>query len=117
LTDQFCSIYGVALSADGRTAAFASGDATITVWEVDTGREIRTLEGHSRPVHGVALGADGRTAVSASEDMTLKMWDVASGRGIAEFACDAMAQCCAFIGNTVVAGDAVGGVHILKLVE
>ena len=38
---------GVALSADGRLAVSASHDQTLKVWEVATGRELRTLQGHS----------------------------------------------------------------------
>ena len=35
----------MALSADGRRAVSASWDKTLKVWDVETGRELRTLEG------------------------------------------------------------------------
>ena len=47
---------------------------------MESGRELRTLEGHLIRVNGVALSGDGRRAVSASDDQTLKVWDVESGR-------------------------------------
>ena len=50
------------------------------MWEVESGRELRTLEGHTGAVSGVALSGDGRLAVSASWDNTLKVWEVESGR-------------------------------------
>jgi WD40 repeat protein len=53
---------------------------TLRVWEVTSGRELRTLAGHSGAVTGVALSRDGRIAVSSSYDNTLKVWEVASGR-------------------------------------
>ena len=65
----------VALSADGRLAVSVSNDQTLKVWDVPTGRELRTLEGHSE---SVALSADGRLAVSG--DSILKVWDVPTGR-------------------------------------
>ena len=71
---------GVALTADGRQAVSASYDKTLKVWDVESGGELRTLEGHSGSVYGVAVTADGRRAVSASWDNTLKVWDVESGR-------------------------------------
>ena len=55
-------------------------DKTLKVWDVDSGRELRTLQGHSDGVNGVAVSADGRMAVSASYDQTLKVWDLDSGR-------------------------------------
>ena len=66
--------------ADGRRAVSASDDKTLKVWELESGRELRTLAGHIGLVYGVAVSGDGRRAVSASEDKTLKVWDVESGR-------------------------------------
>ena len=70
----------MALSGDGRRAVSASWDQTLKVWDVETGRELRTLQGHTGVVNGVALSGDGRRAVSASADNTLKVWDVETGR-------------------------------------
>ena len=58
-------------------------DKTLKVWDVESGRELRTLQGHSGKVNGVAVSADGRRAVSASEDKTLKVWDVEAGASCA----------------------------------
>ena len=49
------------------------------MWDLESGRELRTLEGHSDWVNGVAVTPDGRRAVSASCDKTLKVWDLESG--------------------------------------
>ena len=53
-------------------------DNTIRIWDVQRGREIRTLRGHVLPVGGVAFSPDGRTLTTASGD-AVKVWDVASG--------------------------------------
>jgi WD40 repeat protein len=45
----------VAVTPDGQLAVSASEDKTLKVWEFPSGREQRTLEGHSGPVRGVAL--------------------------------------------------------------
>jgi WD40 repeat protein len=89
----------------------------LKVWEVQSGREVRTLAGHSDWVRGVALSADGKRAVSASRDNTLKVWDVESGACIATFHCDGVAPCCAFVDeHRILAGDEGGHVHLLQLI-
>ena len=88
------------------------------MWDVETGRALRTLEGHTDWVNGVAVSADGRRAVSASEDRTLKVWDLDTGALIATFTCDAAIHSCALIGvDELIVGDAGGRVHFLRLEE
>jgi len=112
-------VRGVALSGDGRIALSASYDSTLKVWEVESGRELRTLVGHTRAVNGVALSGDGQIAVSASSDNTLKVWDLETGTCLATFTCDGAVWCCAFSEalNLILAGDAGGHLHFLRLIE
>jgi hypothetical protein len=58
----------------------ASGDRTLKVWDLATGRAEATLAGHADSVTACAVTPDGRRVVSASMDRTLKVWDLASGR-------------------------------------
>jgi tricorn protease-like protein len=110
-------VRGVALSANGRLVVSASDDKTLKVWEVVSGRELCALVGHSDWVRGVAVSSDGRLAVSASADRTVKVWDVVTGTLLANFTCDAGAYCCAFQDDRklILAGDALGQVHFLRL--
>ena len=103
---------------DGKRAVSASDDHTLKVWDLDTGRALRTLEGHCPDVSGVTVTPDGKRAVSASGDHTLKVWDLETGLLIATFHCDAPARCCAFVDEQrIVAGDGGGRVYILSLEE
>jgi WD40 repeat protein len=64
----------------GKRAVSTSSDTTLKVWDLDTGRDVRTLEGHSEEVFsGVAVTPDGKRAVSASADKTLRLWDLDTG--------------------------------------
>ena len=53
------------------------------LWDVATGTNIATLEGHTSGVSSVSFSPDGTTLASASWDKTVKLWDVATGTNIA----------------------------------
>jgi WD40 repeat protein len=110
-------VRAVALTPDGRRAVSGSDDKTLKVWDLESSREIRTLEGHAGKVRAVALTPDGQRAVSGSDDNTLKVWDLESGSLIASFAGDSFMLSCAVApdGLTIVAGDASGKIHFLRL--
>jgi WD40 repeat protein len=76
---------GMALSPDGRTVASSSGVKTLSLWDVASGKEIHTLDGHGALVSSVAFSPDGRSVLSGSADKTLKLWDVASGHELYTF--------------------------------
>jgi WD40 repeat protein/tRNA A-37 threonylcarbamoyl transferase component Bud32 len=67
--------------ADVNRGILASGswDNTIKLWDVNTGREIRTLTGHTNWVNSVALSPDGKFLASGSADCTIKLWQVHTG--------------------------------------
>ncbi|MFO7030763.1 WD40 repeat domain-containing protein, partial [Limnospira fusiformis CCALA 023] len=89
----------------------------LKLWDLEQGRELATLSGHSSVVNAVAIAPDGKRAVSASYDYTLKLWDLATGEEIASFTADRGFLACAFApdGAGVVAGDDSGRVHFLRL--
>ncbi|KAG8741302.1 protein with putative role during mitosis [Ceratobasidium sp. 414] len=55
--------------------ASASEDATIKLWDWETGEFERTLKGHTRSVHDVEFDSKGRWLVSCGSDMSIRLWD------------------------------------------
>jgi WD40 repeat protein len=110
-------VHAVAVTPDGKTAISGSADCTAIVWDLVSGEPVHTLTGHTGWVDAVALTPDGKTAISASSDRILKVWDVLSGEEVACFTGDESILCCAVApdGVTVVAGEASGRVHFLRM--
>ena len=53
--------------------ASGGSDRTIRLWEVQTGRSLGTLEGHSGNVFSVAWSSDGKMLASGSVDRTVRL--------------------------------------------
>jgi WD40 repeat protein len=69
-------VRSVAYSPDGKTLASGSGDQTIKLWDMVTGKEQATLKGHTELVLSVAFSPDSKTLASGSGDQTIKLWDI-----------------------------------------
>jgi WD40 repeat protein len=65
------AVQSVALSPDGRFALSGSDDRTLKLWDVGTGKELRSLRGHGSHVKSVAFSPNGRFALSGSLDRTM----------------------------------------------
>jgi len=53
----------------------ASEDATVKVWDFETGDFERTLKGHTDSVQDICLDREGKLLASCSADMSIKLWD------------------------------------------
>ena len=54
------SFSSVSFSPDGKIIAAASSDGVIKLWDRLSGREIKTLEGHTQRIRSVSFSPDGK---------------------------------------------------------
>lgn len=47
----------------------------IQLWDMETGRDLGTLSGHTEPIETLVFSHDGKTLASGSEDGTVLLWD------------------------------------------
>lgn len=79
-------VHAVAISQDGKLIASGSSDHTIKLWQLETGKLVRTLgrwfDGHSSMVQTVSFSPNGQLLASGSWDDTIKLWLLSTGKPI-----------------------------------
>jgi len=74
-----------------------STDATVRLWDVATGRQLRQYTGHAAAIWDVTYSPGERVIVSGSQDTTVIVWELSTGEQLRIFDDnDAMIQGVAF---------------------
>lgn len=79
--DHGGAVSAVAFFPDGNnTAASASDDGTVHIWDLGSGTRRHKMTGHAAKILGLDVSSDGRQIASASWDRTLRVWDTHTGK-------------------------------------
>jgi WD40 repeat protein len=70
----------VCITPDGRIALSKSTGGALSMWNLETGKRLKMLIGHTSPVTCVYVTPGGRIAISGSDDNTLRLWDLERGK-------------------------------------
>jgi WD40 repeat protein len=82
----FAPVTSVALSADGKFLATASGTNVLRLWDTATGKlfqEFQAQQGHD--VISLSVSADNKLLATGSSDGTARLWDIGTGKEIRVF--------------------------------
>ncbi len=77
--------WSIAYSPDGRMIVGCGLDRIIRLWDADTGREIRQLEGHAQIAWMAQFLPGGDRIISVGEDATIRFWNANDGKEIGQF--------------------------------
>ena len=76
------TVWGIAVSPDGRRLLTAGADKDVILWNLKGRDVIRHFKGHTAAAGSVAFLPDGRRAVTCSEDRTIRLWNLESGQEV-----------------------------------
>src|SRR2546425_3944684 len=82
-------VESLAFSPDGRMIATAAFDQAVRLWDAASGREVRVLQGHPKPVYCVAFSRDGATIASGGQEgaeSPIRLWETATGKPLRQLA-------------------------------
>ena len=71
------------MTGDGKWLVTGSADKTVRLWEVESGREIRVLTGHTDVVNSVFISADDKWLITA--DNSARLWELVTGKEVRAF--------------------------------
>lgn len=93
-------------------------NGALKLWELDAGRCLRALKGHTGGVNAVWLSADNHRAVSGSGDGTVRLWDLGTGRCLRTFEAHPSGVTCVHVdleGRHLLSGGEDGSVRLWLL--
>ncbi|MCW5910405.1 MAG: caspase family protein [Cyclobacteriaceae bacterium] len=82
------AVVAVAISPDSNYVATASRDKSAKLWELSSGREVRSFLGHQASVISLDFSRDGKHLLTGGNDRTLKIWEVKTGKQVLSIALD-----------------------------
>jgi WD40 repeat protein len=97
-------------------AVTASSDGTVLVWNLNDGRILGHLKGHTSPAASIVFFPNSKVVVTTSTDKTIRVWNTEKAEQIAIFPtlsfCPSLSVCPR--GTKIFAGDSAGHVYMLS---
>lgn len=79
------SVSALAFSPDGRMLATGDLFHAVKLWDLNSHKQLLSLEGHTESISVVAFSADGKTLASGGLDNLITLWSVDTGDVLATF--------------------------------
>ncbi|MEA5505073.1 NB-ARC domain-containing protein [Halotia wernerae UHCC 0503] len=76
----FSTVISVAFSPDGKTLATGHFDGCFRLWNVASGQQLITCQGHISLIWSIAFSPDGNTLATGGQDEKIKLWNITTGQ-------------------------------------
>mgnify|MGYP003587711729 CR=1 FL=1 len=117
-------ISSIAFSPDAKFIVSGSNDGAIKLWDIASGKEIKTFGVGNLQAHSIAFSPNGKTIASGGANTDpfikysgIKLWDITSGKEIKTFTFDAKISSLETIafspdGKTIASGSRYGAIKL-----
>ena len=75
LEEHYGGIFSHSWTNDGNYIVAGCYDGTVKIWDVNSGKAIKSFEGHNTSVNFVGFTSDGRKIISKDDDGKILQWD------------------------------------------
>lgn len=75
----------VSVSPDGSRIVTGGEDGTVSLWDMESGRELLHFEGQTGHVVALAFSSGGRQVLTGSDDNSARLWDARTGEELQHF--------------------------------
>lgn len=76
------AVVAITVSPDSNYVVTGSRDKSAKLWELSSGREVRSFLGHDFSVTTVDISSDGKFLLTGSNDETVKLWEIQTGKEV-----------------------------------
>src|SRR5882672_3426273 len=76
------AVVAVAAGLDSNYVVTGSRDKSAKLWELSSGREVRSFLGHDFSVTSVDISRDGKYLLTGSNDESVRLWEMETGKEI-----------------------------------
>jgi WD40 repeat protein len=72
--------YVTGLALSGKLVVSGGYDGRLLWWDIDTRKQLRAVEAHTKWIRKVAISPDGKVIASVGDDMVCRLWNAADGK-------------------------------------
>lgn len=76
--------YATSVALAGTTLVSGGYDGKLIWWDIESKKQIRSVDAHSKWIRKVVASPDGKRFASVGDDMVCRVWDAANGKKIHE---------------------------------